>query len=119
MKSRIKAFTGPGAEERAEKVGHYLKAMVGNDASRKFCVDRGIGLTRGTGESSNTAGGFLAPADFDAPIIAIRETVGAFRQGAEIRPAGSDNQVRPRRTGGVTANFVGDGASIPASSLQF
>ena len=45
-RSPAKAFTGPGAEERAEKVGHYLKAMAGNDASRKFCVDRGIGLTR-------------------------------------------------------------------------
>jgi HK97 family phage major capsid protein len=118
-RSRVKAFVGPGAEERAEKVGHYLKAMAGNDASRKFCVDRGIGLTRATNESGNTAGGFLAPQDFDAAIIAIRETVGAFRQGAETRPANSDSQVRPRRTGGVTANFVAEGASIPESQLQF
>jgi HK97 family phage major capsid protein len=119
IKSRVKAFTGPGAEERAEKVGHYLKALAGNDASRKFCVDRGIGLTRATNESGNTAGGFLAPQDFDAGIIAIRETAGAFRQGAEIRPSGSDNQVRPRRVGGVTASFVREGASIPESQLQF
>lgn len=116
---RVKAFAGPGAEERAEKVGHYLKAMAGSDASRKFCVDRGIGLTRATNESGNTAGGFLAPIDFDDAIIAVRETVGAFRQGAEIRPSGSDNQVRPRRIGGVTASFVREGATIPESQLQF
>jgi HK97 family phage major capsid protein len=119
IRSRMKAFSGPGADERAEKVGHYLKAMAGNDASRKFCVDRGIGLVRATGESGNTVGGFLAPQDFDAAIIAIRETVGAFRQGAETRPSSSDNQVRPRRVGGVTANFVGEGAPIPESQLQF
>src|SRR6202166_2976933 len=118
-RSRVKAFTGPGAEERRDKVGHYFKAMFGIDASRKFCVDRGIGLTRATNESGNTAGGFLAPNDFDAAIIAIRETFGAFRQGAETRPSSSDNQVRPRRVGGVTANFVGEGASIPESQLQF
>jgi HK97 family phage major capsid protein len=119
IRSRVKAFAGPGAEERAEKVGHYLKAMAGNDASRKFCVDRGIGLIRATNESGNTAGGFLAPQDFDAAIIAIREAAGAFRQGAETRPSGSDNQVRPRRVGGVTASFVREGASIPESQLQF
>jgi len=118
-RSRVKAFTGPGAEERAEKVGHYLKALAGNDASRKFCVDRGIGLIRATNESGNTAGGFLSPLDFDSAIIAIRETVGAFRQGAETRPSSSDSQVRPRRFGGATANFVGEGAAIPESSLQF
>jgi HK97 family phage major capsid protein len=118
-RSRVKAFPGAGGEERAEKVGHYLKAMAGNDASRKFCVDRGIGLTRATNESGNTAGGFLAPQDFDAAIIAIRETVGAFRQGAEVRPSGSDNQVRPRRTGAATANFVREGAAIPESQLLF
>jgi HK97 family phage major capsid protein len=117
-RSRVRAFTGPGAEERAEKVGHYLKALAGNDASRKFCVDRGIGLTRATNESGNTAGGFLAPQDFDAAIISVRETVGAFRQGAEIRPTRSDGQVRPRRIGGLTANFVPEGAIIPESSFQ-
>jgi HK97 family phage major capsid protein len=119
IRSRLKTFTGPGGEERADKVGHYLKAMFGNDASRKLCVDRGIGLTRATNESGNTAGGFLAPQDFDAEILAIREAAGAFRQGAETRPSGSDSQVRPRRVGGVTASFVREGASIPESQLQF
>src|SRR5713101_1506397 len=44
--------------------------------------------------------------------------VGAFRQGAEVRPTTSDAQIRPRRTGGLTANFVAEGASIPESSFQ-
>ena len=41
-----------------------------------------------------------------------------FAQGAEIRPARSDGQVRPRRVGGLTANFVAKSAAIPESSFQ-
>jgi HK97 family phage major capsid protein len=116
--TRVKAFTGRDAEQRAERVGHFFKALVGDEKSRQWCVDKGVGLTKATNESTNSAGGFLAPQDFDSPIIAIRETFGAFRQGAERRPTGSDNQVRPRRVGGLTANFVAEGAAIPESSFQ-
>src|SRR5258705_3715589 len=94
-RSRVKAFTGPNAEQKAEKIGHWFKALLGRDASKAWCVNNGVGLTRATNESGNTAGGFLAPQDFDDAIIAVRETMGAFRQGAEIRPTRSDGQVRP------------------------
>ena len=117
-RSRVKAFTGDGAEERAARVGHWFKSLVGQEKSRLWCIEHNLGLAKATGESGNTSGGFLAPQDFDAAIINVRETVGAFRQGAEIRPARSDGQVRPRRIGGLTANFVSEGAAIPASSFQ-
>ncbi|MGY3443702.1 phage major capsid protein [Bradyrhizobium sp. USDA 4473] len=118
MQTRIKAFTGPNAEQRAERVGQWFKALLGQDQAKAWCVEHGVPVTRATGESANIAGGFLAPQDFDAAIINVRETMGAFRQGAEVRPAGSDGQVRPRRTGGLTANFVAEGAAIPESSFQ-
>jgi HK97 family phage major capsid protein len=117
-RSRVRAFTGPGAEQRAERVGNWFKALTGHEASKKWCVENGVGLTKATNESLNVTGGFLAPQDFDAAIINVRETVGAFRQGAEVRPTRSDGQIRPRRTGGLTANFVTEGASIPESSFQ-
>lgn len=113
-----KAFTGVGAEARAERVGHWLKSLAGNSESRTWCVAHRVPVTRATGESVNQVGGFLAPIDFDDAIIAVRDTVGAFRN-AEVRPSRSDNRVRPRRVGGLTANFVSEGASIPESSLQF
>jgi HK97 family phage major capsid protein len=115
MWNRVRAFTGPDAEQRAERVGHWFKALTGQVASRDWCVERGVGLTKASSESINSVGGFLAPEDFDAAIIAIRETVGAFRQGAEVRPTRSDAQVRPRRVNGLTANFVTEGAAIPES----
>src|SRR5882762_11241725 len=115
--SRVKAFTGPGAEQRAEKVGNWFKALAGQDAAKAWCIENGVGLTKATNESGNVTGGFLAPVDYDAAIIRVVEALGAFRQGADIRPTGSDGQVRPRRAGGLTANFVAEGAPIPESSF--
>src|SRR5260221_124678 len=104
-------------KQLAEICGNFLKAITGNDAAKAWCIENGVGLTKATTESTNTAGGFLAPVDFDNSIISVVETFGAFRQGADIRPTGSDGQVRPRRTGGATANFVTEGAAIPESGL--
>jgi HK97 family phage major capsid protein len=115
---RLRAFKGPGAEQRAERVGNWFKALTGHEASKTWCIENGVGLTKATSESVNSTGGFLAPQDFDAAIISVRETVGAFRWGAENRPTRSDGQVRPRRIGGLTANFVLEGANIPESSFQ-
>jgi HK97 family phage major capsid protein len=116
-KARVKAFTGPDAELKAERVGMWFKALLGQDAAKAWCISRGVGLTKATSGSLDSVGGFLAPIDFDAAVISVRETVGAFRQGAEVRPTLSDGQVRPRRTGGLTANFVAEGAAIPESSF--
>ena len=117
-RSRVRAFTGPGAEQRAERVGNWFKAVLGQPEARAWCVNNNIGLTKATAESVGSIGGFLAPQDFDAAIIAVRETVGAFRQGAEVRPTGTDNKVIPRRFSGLTCNFVTEGAAIPESSFQ-
>lgn len=118
IRSRVRAFTGAGAEEKAARVGHWLKALLGQDSSKRWCIENQIGLTKASGESGNSTGGFLAPFDMDVAILSVRETVGAFRLGAEVRPTRSDGQVRPRRIGGLTANFVTEGAAIPESSFQ-
>lgn len=114
---RVRAFTGAGAEQRAERVGHFFRALAGFDASQKWCVDHKIALRKAQVEGVDSAGGFLAPDDFDDAVIAVREAVGAFRQGAQVRPLRSDSGVRPRRVGGLTASFVAEGAAIPESSF--
>src|SRR5579883_2862964 len=116
--NRVRAFTGPGAERRAERVGHWFKAMAGIDQSRDWCIENGVALTKAAVEGVDSAGGFLAPQDFDDAIIVVREQVGAFRRGAQVTQARSENKVRPRRIGGLTANFVAEGAAIPESSFQ-
>jgi HK97 family phage major capsid protein len=74
-------------------------------------------LTKATTETVGTAGGFLAPQDFDDAILAVRETVGAFRQRAEVRRTKSVSQLRPRRSGGLTAYWTAEGATITESAL--
>jgi HK97 family phage major capsid protein len=116
--SRVRAFTEPLAEQKALRVGHWFKAISGQKKSREWCIENNTGLTKATSESTNITGGFLAPEDFDAAIIDVREMFGAYRQGAEIRPTRSDGQVRPRRTGAMTASFVSEGGAIPESNFQ-
>lgn len=113
-----KAYKTAGGEQRAERHGHWLKALVGHAGSTKWCVEHNIPVTRASGESLNQGGGFLAPISFDSEIFAIRDQTGAFRTG-EVRPVNSDSQVRPRRAGGLTAYFVPEGQPIPESSLLF
>jgi HK97 family phage major capsid protein len=115
---QIRAFTGAGAEQRAERCGMWFNALVGQDRARAWCIDHGIGLTKAAGELTDSGGGFLSPVDFDAAIISVREAMGAWRQGAEVRPSRSDGQVRPRRVAGLTANFVSEGTAIPESSFS-
>ena len=113
-----KAFTGAAGKLQAEKVGQWFKALAGNDAAKAWCVKHGVGLTKAAAEVPDSAGGFLVPDSFDAGIIRVLELVGAFRQGAEVRPNTSDSQIRPRRTGGITANWISEGQSIPESTFQ-
>jgi hypothetical protein len=55
-KSRVRAFTGPDAEQKAERVGHWFKAMTGHAKSRDWCIGKGIGLTKATGENTGSWG---------------------------------------------------------------
>ena len=118
MHGNIKAFTGSGSEQRATRAGHWAKSLAGIEKSREWCAKNGVALIKAQSETIGTLGGFLVPTDFDAAIIAVRDTVAAFRN-AEVRPAGADNTVRPRRIGGLTASFVAEGTPIPESQMQF
>ena len=115
--SNRKLPTGALAELKYEKIGNFFKALSGDDASKAWCVRHGVELVKAAQEFPDTAGGFLTPVDFDAAIKVVREAVGAFRQGAQVRPTTSDSQVRPRWVGGVTARFVAEGQSIPQSQF--
>jgi HK97 family phage major capsid protein len=113
---RRKAFAG--GEQRAERCGHWLKALAGIEASKAWCIENRIPLTKASGESIGGGGGFLTPISLDSEIFAVRDTVGAFRNG-EVRPVNSDSQVRPRRVGGLTAYFVAEGQPMTESQMLF
>lgn len=114
---RVRAFQRPGDSIKAEKIGNFFKALAGYDAARAWCATHNVELRKAVAETTNAAGGFLAPFEFDDEIIRIVETVGAFRN-ADVRPSMGMAQMRPRRRGGLTASWVPEMATIPESSFQ-
>lgn len=104
----LRAFTGPKAELKAYRFGVWFAATVGGQEwARQRAIDQAISL-RVSNEGTNVAGGFVVPDEFDSTIVDLREQYGAFRQYARIVPMTSDSKKYPRRTGGLTAYFVGE-----------
>src|ERR1700687_5237277 len=102
---RITAFSD---RKQAAVVGHFFRSLVGDEKWRAWCVRNSVGLQKAGAEFPDAAGGVLVPEVMDAAILRILEVVGAFRQGAEVRPTTSDAAIRPRRVGGLTATYVSE-----------
>jgi HK97 family phage major capsid protein len=115
----LRAFTGAtrqDAEQRAYRAGQWARATLFKDArAQRWCQNNGIEY-RAHSESVNTAGGFLVPVEMEMAIIDMRETYGTFRQWARVYAMGRDTMTVPRRTGGLTAYFTGEGTAITESS---
>lgn len=117
----------------AFKAGKWLQATLGrNLQAQKWCFDHGVPMNViGTGdtlvpirqfaqsEGVNTAGGVLVFDEFERVIIDLKEKYGVFRQWADLTPMSSDTKLVPRRTGGVTSYFIGEGATITDSSAAW
>lgn len=116
---QLRAFKGKTAEADAYKAGRWLMASIMNDArSRQWCRDHGIEIRVQT-EGVNTAGGFVVPDVMERAIIDLREKYGVFRANARVLPMSSDHSIIPRRTGGVTAYFVGEADAITESQKSW
>ena len=121
----LRNFTGQDAAERAHRFGQWILAMRGVSAgmssegafkrSFDFCKANGIAVSRAMSEGVNESGGFLVPEEFGNDLIDLREQYGVFRRNAKIVPMASDSRSDPRRTGGLTAYFAGEGDAITAS----
>ena len=106
--SGLRAFKGPDAELSAYRFGTWFAALNGMPWALQRMRDQGMTLVRAASEGTNTAGGFIVPDEFENTIIDIREEYGVFRQYARISPMAGDTKRIPRRTGGLTAYFVGE-----------
>ncbi len=124
---KLRAFKGPvdsdgfDAEERAYRSGMFilaalLKGHPAHETARAWCLENGMAPNlKAQAEGVNTAGGFLVPTQFETAIIDLREEYGMFRQECRMVPMGSDSMTIPRRSGGVTAYWVGENSQITAS----
>ena len=118
--AKVKNFkgtvAGKSADERAYRFGKWFKGVVvGDQASKQWCDQNGI-QTKALSEGTNYLGGYLVPPEFSTDIIDLRETYGVARQVARVVPMSSDTLPIPRRTGGLTAYFVGEASTITDSN---
>lgn len=115
----LKSFKGEKANERAYRAGQwFMAALFGNQRSAQFCKDNGIEL-RAQSEGINSAGGALVPSELLQVIIDLREQYGVFRRECRVVPMTSDSLTIPRRVGGVTAYFMGEGDDITESDKNW
>jgi HK97 family phage major capsid protein len=95
-----------------------MATIMGDASARQWCRDRGVEIRVQT-ESINTAGGYVVPDVMERAIIDLRETYGMFRANARVLPMSSDHSLIPRRTGGVTAYFIGETDAITESDKSW
>jgi HK97 family phage major capsid protein len=107
------------AEDKAYDAGMFLKAVVKDDAKAKeICASRGI-VTKAQAESTTTAGGALVPDSWLDTIINLKEQFGVFRANAQLVQMTRDHINLPRRTGPLTAYFVGEGTTPTESTATW
>jgi HK97 family phage major capsid protein len=112
----LRAYTGERAEERAFAAGQFLAATLFKNAkSAEWCRDHGMTIQASLSEQDNSLGGFLVPEEMETAIINLREVYGVCRRECKVIPMATDVKNVPRRTGGLTAYFAGDNASMTAS----
>jgi HK97 family phage major capsid protein len=115
----LHSFKGPDADVQAYKAGMFLAATIcKSQKAAQFCEDNGIGISWENlhQEGVDTQGGYLVFPEFEANVIRLVEEYGLVRRSMRISPMMSDVKSRPRRTGGLTAVFVGEGSTITQST---
>lgn len=124
---RLQSFKGKDAAINAYKVGMWLAATLCNSSfAKNFCRTHGLMTERVEldpqdiqslhQEGVNALGGYLVFDEMENTIIRLVEEFGLARRIMKVVPMISDVNIRPRRTGGVIANFVGEGAQISQST---
>ena len=134
--SGLKHFTGATKQEaltKAYRFGRWFMGAVMHEAmptktlfikSNEWCKANGIpmewvgegGGTKAASEGVDADGGALVPPEFDNTIIDLKEQFGTFRPSSKVVPMARETKTVPRRTGGLTAYFVGEGATITDST---
>lgn len=106
------------SNEDAFKVGKFLRAVSGDQASYQWCQDHGIAV-KTMSEGNDINAGILVPEIWEDAIWNLKEPRGIARQYARIVPMNSPVTKRIKFQGGANTYFVGEGVAPTASDLQY
>jgi HK97 family phage major capsid protein len=93
----------------------FYLAAAGHEGAMAWLRDKGI-MAAAQVENVNTRGGYLVYDELDSAIIDLRDTYGVFARNARRVAMSSDVMIRPRRSGGLTAYFVGEDTAVTESN---
>lgn len=122
---------GVQAEERAYRFGQYALAKLAMDMpgqfagqfhqAQQFAADQfGFSLYNVHSEGAGNSGAHVfVPEEFGTDLIRLRELYGVARRLLRMRTMTSDTRTDPRRTGGLTAYFVGESAAGTESDASY
>ena len=114
----LRAFAGQG-EEAAYRAGMWAMAVIhDNPRARRWCRDHDVQMRVASSAAIGT-GGAVVPDEMSMAIIDLREEYGVARRICDVVTMASDTQKIPRRTGGVTAYFVGDNTATTESDKSW
>lgn len=106
---------GLSAESRAARFGMWALATLSRQLPNRYhfrhaveFVDRHMAAAL---SKDATGLQYLIPEEFTSDIIDLREQYGVARRLLRVVPMTSDTKTIPRRQGGLTAYFVGEGAA--------
>ena len=111
------------SNEDAYLAGRYIRALAERrESDMLFCRDHGLmqlAATTAQSSTSNADGGLFMPDAMATAIIDLKETYGVFGRSAERWMMTGDTLSIPRRTGGMTGYYVGEGRDMTASKIAF
>jgi HK97 family phage major capsid protein len=113
-------------DERAYRFGQWGLAMLSRMCPSKCSApsaiqwcEKNIQQFATATEIDGVGTQYLIPIEFSNDIIVLREKFGVARGLLKIEPMTSDTKTIPRRVGGLTANFVGQGGAGTPSTKQW
>lgn len=112
--AKLQAFpNNRDGHAQAYRSGQWLRAsLLGDLKALNWCDRNGVQIDVRAAHSAgeNAKGGVLVPEEFSATIIRLVDEYGVFRRNTRVVPMTSDTLNIPRRTGGLTAYYVGEAA---------
>lgn len=117
----IKSFSGSNSARDAYDCGMWLRAVVArgqrqvDESAEERVATRGWQIQHVATEGSPTGGGYLVPAPLSNAIIDVRALAGISRQLCRVVPMTSETQDIPKKTGGLTVYYPGEGNATTAS----